>query len=238
MDVGIDLVLGKVGFRPVKDPSLIGTGRNTVSAPDAPIIVNDNNPVRFLPGGMDRANLHAGRILALLTLDRQIDKPFFRNGFRGVVMFRVFQIDQVSSLQSEDSDPVELAGITGLIIFLDTGVDASSTPNASRELQTISPKGLGKGLLRADLKFPAVLLKVSSFHLSDDLLLFVFVHLEVVFLKEIFYFFSRARGEKRKSEAGQSGYGKIADEFPASVVFIWHFFCPWAGRVGVPVSSS
>jgi hypothetical protein len=40
------------------------------------------------------------------------------------------------------------------------------------------------------------------FQLGDDLLLFLFGHLQEMLLKEVFGFLSRARGEKGEGEAG------------------------------------
>jgi len=53
-------------------------------------------------------------------------------------MFRVFEIDQISSLQLEDPDPMELTFVAGLIILLDTGVDASPATDASGKLKAVT----------------------------------------------------------------------------------------------------
>jgi hypothetical protein len=57
---------------------------------------------------MDGTYLHTGRILALLTLNREVNKSFFWNQVRVIIMFRIFEIDQVSSFKSENSDPLKL----------------------------------------------------------------------------------------------------------------------------------
>ncbi len=49
----------------------------------------------------------------MLALNGQIDEPFLRNLFRIVVMFRIFEIDQISPLQSEDPDPLKLRLMSG-----------------------------------------------------------------------------------------------------------------------------
>jgi hypothetical protein len=80
---------------------------------------------------MDRTYLHTGRILTLLTLNREIDESFFWDQIRVIIMFRVFEIDQVSSLEPENPDPVELRIMARMVVFLHTGIDASSAANTS-----------------------------------------------------------------------------------------------------------
>jgi hypothetical protein len=75
---------------------------------------------------------------------------------RIVVMLGVFKIDKVSSLKPENSDPMELRFISGIIIFFYTGIDASSAADAPGEFKTVAPEGIGEGFLCADLKFLSV----------------------------------------------------------------------------------
>jgi hypothetical protein len=108
VDRGVDLFFWNVWLRPVEDSALVRTGCNAIPAADAPIIVNHDDSIRFLPGGVNRTYLHTGGLLALLALDGEIDESFFRNEVRVIVMFRVFEVDQVSSLESEHPDPLKL----------------------------------------------------------------------------------------------------------------------------------
>jgi hypothetical protein len=108
VDRGIDLFFWNVWLRPVEDPPLVGTGGNAVPATDAPVVVDHDDAIRFLPGGMDRTYFHTGRLLTLLTLDGKIDESLFRNQVRMIVMFRVFEVDQVSPFESENPDPLKL----------------------------------------------------------------------------------------------------------------------------------
>jgi hypothetical protein len=94
----------------------------------------------------------------LLALYRQIDEPLLRNLRRIVIMLGVFEIDQISSLQPENPDPVELGFVARIIIFLDTGIDAPPAANTTGKFKTITPQGVGKGILCADLEFLPVLL--------------------------------------------------------------------------------
>ena len=82
-------------------------------------------------------------------------------------MFGVLKVDQVSPLEPEDPDPVELTVGAGVIVFFDTGIDASSAPDAPGKLKAISPEGIGKGFLRADLEFLPVLWKVPLLQLGN-----------------------------------------------------------------------
>jgi len=101
---------------------------------------------------MNRTSLHAGWILTLLTLDGDMDESFLRDCFGIIVMLGVFEIDQASPLEPGDPDPVELAIVSGVVILLCTGIDASSAADTPGKLQPITPEGFGKGFLIADLK--------------------------------------------------------------------------------------
>jgi hypothetical protein len=205
VDRGVYFFFGNIGLCPVEDSSFIGAGCNTVPAPDAPIVIHDDDPIRFLPGGMDRAYLHAGRVLTLLTLNGKIDESLFWNQVRVIIMFRIFKIDQVSSLEPENPDPLELGVMAGRIVFFHTGINASTAANTSRKLKAICPKSIGHGLLCADLKFPSIFLKVSLFQICDDAFLFFFCHFMKMFLQKVFSFLLCAGGEKRKRKTCQGG---------------------------------
>ena len=107
---------------------------------------------------MDRTNLHTGRVLTLLALNREIDETLSPGQVRIIIMFRVFEIDQVSSLEPENPDPVKLRIMARMIVFFHTGIDASPAADASGKFKTITPEGIGKGFLCADLKFLSVFL--------------------------------------------------------------------------------
>jgi hypothetical protein len=194
VDGGIDLFLWNIGLCPVEHPSLIRTGGNAVPAADAPVVIDHHKPVRFLPGCMDRANLHAGRVLAVLALNGQIKKPFLRYERRIIVMLGFIEFDQASPLDSEYPDPLKLVLQSRAVIFFYTGVDAPSAPDAPGEIEAVSPESIRKRLLRANLKFPAILFKVSLLELGNDPLLFFRRHLLEMFLKKVFGFLFRTGG--------------------------------------------
>jgi hypothetical protein len=205
MDGRIQLFLRDVWLCPVKDSSFIRAGCDAVPATDAPVVVYHHQSVGFLPGGMDRAYFNTRRVLTLLALDGQIDEPFLRDQVRIIIMFGVFEVDQISSLEPENPDPLKLRFISGLIVFFHTGINTSPASNAPGKLETIAPKRIGQSFLGADLKFPPILLQVSLFQLCDDPFLFIRGHLHEAFLQEIFGFLFRAGGENRESQPSQSG---------------------------------
>jgi hypothetical protein len=131
VDRGVYLFFWNVWLCPVKDSSFIGAGGNAVPATDTPVVIDHDDTVWFLPSSMDRTYLHTRRILTLLALNGEIDESFFWNQVRVIVMFRVFEIDQVSSFESENSDPVKLRVMARMIVFFHTGINTSPAANAS-----------------------------------------------------------------------------------------------------------
>jgi hypothetical protein len=182
VDRRVDLLFRNVWLCPDEDSSFIWAGGNAVPAPNAPIVIHHHDTIWFLPGGMDRTDLHTGRVFALLALDREIEESLFWNQVRVIIMFRIFEIDQISSFESENSDPVKLGVMAGRIVFPHTGIDASSAANTSGKLQAIAPEGIRNGFFRADLKFLSIFLQVSLFQISNDLFLFFLRHLAEMFL--------------------------------------------------------
>jgi len=134
VDRGVDLLLRNVWLRPVENSPFVRARCNAVSAPYAPVVVHHDDPIWFLPGGVDGADFHAGWILTLLALNRKVDIPFLRYQVRIVVMFRVFEIDQVSPFQLENSDPLELRVMAGVVVFLHAGIDTPSAADTSGKL--------------------------------------------------------------------------------------------------------
>jgi hypothetical protein len=67
VNIRIQLFRGNVGLGPVKDPPLVRAGSNTITAAYAPVVIDHHDAVRFLPGRLDGAYAHAGRIFAMLA---------------------------------------------------------------------------------------------------------------------------------------------------------------------------
>jgi len=137
MDGGIDLLFWNVWIGPIEDSPLVGTGGDAVSASDAPVIINDHDPIGFLPCGVDRADLDAGGVLTLLALHRKIKEPRLRNKVRIVEMFGVFKVNQVSPLEPENTNPLELGVMARVVVFFHTRVNAPPAADAAREFKTV-----------------------------------------------------------------------------------------------------
>ena len=117
-------------------------------------------------------------------------------------MLGVFEVDQVTPLELEDPDPLELMFVTGVIILFYTRIDTSSAPDAPGKVQPVPPQRIRNSLLRTDLKFFTIFLKVSLFKFGNDPLLLFRRHLLKTFLQEVLGFFLRTGGEKRHGETG------------------------------------
>ena len=90
--VGVQPLLGNRGLGEVEAPRPVGTGCLAVAAADAPVVVDHRDAVGLLPGGMHRADLDAGRILALLALHRHVEVALFRHRLRSVVVLGVVDV--------------------------------------------------------------------------------------------------------------------------------------------------
>ena len=205
VDGGIDLFFWNIGFCPVEYPSFIRTGCDAVPAADAPVVIDHHESIGFLPGRMDRAYLYAGRVLAVLALNREIKKPFLWDLRRIIVMLGVIEFDEASPLESENPDPLKLVLGARVIIFFYTRVDAPSASDASGKIEAVSPEGVRNGLLCADLEFFSVFLKVSLLQFGNDPFLIFRRHLLKTLLQEVLGFLFRAGGEKRDGQTGQCG---------------------------------
>jgi hypothetical protein len=131
----------------------------------------------------------------VLALHGHVEEPFLGYLRWIVVMLGVFKIDQVSPLEPEDPDPVELRFVTGVIIFFHAGIDTSPAANTAGKLKTVAPEGVGDCPLRADLKFFPELLVVSFFQFSDGVFLFFRGHFVKMLLKKILDLFLRTGGK-------------------------------------------
>jgi hypothetical protein len=129
----------------------------------------------------------------LLALNGKIDESLFRDQVGIIVMFRVLEIDEIPSLESENPNPLELRIAARLIIFFHAGVNTSPAANAARKLQAVSPKGVRDGILGANLEFSSILLQVSLLKLCNDLLLFIRGHFAEMLLQEVLGFFLGTR---------------------------------------------
>ena len=74
-----------------------------------------------------------------MALDGHIEEPFLRDQRGIVIMFRVFQIDEVSPLEPENPDPLELRSVAGVVVLFDTRINTSPAADAPGKFKTIPP---------------------------------------------------------------------------------------------------
>src|SRR6266508_4280431 len=135
---------------PVEAARPVGAGGHTVAAPDAPVVVDDRDAVRFLPGGADGADLHTRRISALEALGAQVEVAL-----RGHLVLEgrvgVVEIDD-AVLHLEDADVLG-GGAPVEVVLVDAGLDAAAEPLALRNVEGIAEHhaGLGAGGLDGDV---------------------------------------------------------------------------------------
>ena len=153
--IGIDFIFGDLRFGEIEAPRPIRAGGLAVAAANAPIVINDCNPVRFLPGGMDGADFDAGWILALLALDGHVEEAFFGDRLRGVVVIALFHVHRAVR-HFEHADVLDFR-IPGLIILLDAAVNTFSAANAARQVERINELDAVHGLEVAHVRTNPVL---------------------------------------------------------------------------------
>ncbi len=115
-------------------------------------------------------------------------------------MFGVFKIDQVAPFEPEDPDPLELRFEARVIVFLYTGIDTSSAADAPGKVKAVTPEGIRKGFLCADLEFLPEFLQVPFFQSGDDPFFFLGGHFTILLLQEIFGLLLCATGQERQGD--------------------------------------
>ena len=72
---------------------MVRAGGLAVAATDAPVVVNNDNTVLFLPGGFDRTDFDAFRLPTLLTGNWHVKKVVAGRLFFGIIVAGRFKID-------------------------------------------------------------------------------------------------------------------------------------------------
>jgi hypothetical protein len=135
-------------------------------------------------------------------------------------MLRAFKIDQISTLEPENSYPMKLGFVARIIVFSYACVDTPPAADAPGKFKAVAPQGSRQSFLCANVKFLPVSLRVSFFQLGNDALLFFGGHFVKMFLEEILCLVLRARGEYGKGQTCQGGHGKIAEKVSSGVTFL------------------
>ena len=184
MSLRIYLVGLPAGLRPVEPAGAVRTRCHAVPAADAPVIVDDNYPIRLLPGGLGGTGPHAGRVLALLALNRHVEVVLFRDVLGIVVFFRLLEVDPLLAfLEAQHADPVYLR-VLRLVVLFDAGIHASSATDAAGQIQAVAEEHPGKRFLVGHRDFLLVLLLVFLLEPREDLFDLPIVHLVKMLLKE------------------------------------------------------
>ena len=68
----VDFFFGDFRFGPIETTSVVWTGGFAVTAANAPVVVDNDDAVGLFPSSLDRTNVDARWILALLALDRHV----------------------------------------------------------------------------------------------------------------------------------------------------------------------
>jgi hypothetical protein len=168
--VRIDLVFGNLRLAPVEVARPVGTRGDAVPATDAPVVVDDDDPVGLLPGRLRRAGRDAGRILALLAGDGQIELVLGGHlvvVVEGVPLVEIDRPDGVLPLILEDADPVDLR-VPRLVVLLDARVHAAPAADAARDVESVPEHDPVIRGLRAHPERLPVSLGVLALEAGDD----------------------------------------------------------------------
>ena len=137
MGVGIGFFCRQIGLSPIELSGVVRASSHASAAADTPIIIHDDDAVRFGPGRTDRTTLDTGGIFTLLTGYGKIIMPFMRDLFVIVIHVGVYKIDAFLFFHFEDLDVVDLR-VTGLIVFVHTTVNTFAATDTSGDIEAVS----------------------------------------------------------------------------------------------------
>src|SRR5262249_5404395 len=140
--IRVHLVGGNDRVAPVEAARVVGARRDAIAAPGAPVVVDDDDAVRLHPGGLDRADVHAGRILTVEALRADVEVA----GSWHLVEEVVLGAGEVefTVLELVDADVLD-ARSPVLIVFLHAAADAVHVPAALRDVEGVSVEDVGPG---------------------------------------------------------------------------------------------
>ncbi len=167
------------GLLPIEASSVIGTGGLTISTADAPVVVHDNDAVFFLPCRFDGADIDAGRRVALLTLDRQIEFTFLRHDSR-VRRRAIFHL-RGARWHLEDTD-VRLIGCSIVVVLVMAGLDALAVSVADTQIDRVDELGARDRTVVRDHDVDTVLFLGFGFQPRDHFGLLLIIQFGVVLL--------------------------------------------------------
>ena len=121
MLVWVNLFLRHLRLAPVESSCPVRTCGVTITAADAPVIINNNNAIRLFPGCHDGTHFCAGRIFTLKTLCPHIKMPL-RWDFVKIITVSSFK-PHAAFFIFKNFDVLHF-GFAVLIVFFHTGIHA------------------------------------------------------------------------------------------------------------------
>jgi hypothetical protein len=234
VDLRIHFFGWNIWFCPVKDPSFVRARGNTIPTTDTQVVIHHDQTVRFFPSGMNRTHFYTRWVLTVLALHGHINESRLRDLFGIVIMLGILQIDQGAFFEPDNPNPVQLRIVTGVVIFIGTGIDTFSAPDTAGEVKTVAPESVRERLLRAHRELFTIFLPISLFPFSDESFLLVRRHLAKMLLKEILLLLFRARNEGERNPC-QGSKGKVTKQLSPGDSFSLHVVYLSVDRVGAPV---
>ena len=181
----IDLFLRNGGFSEVELSSAVRTRRLTIPTANAPVVVDDRDPVRFLPRCLHGTYFDAGRFFALMALHRHVIRSLFRNGWRVVVMIAFFEIEgTIGHLQ--DTNVLKFRA-AGLVVFLHAGMHALSASDATGQIQGIGEFHAVHGFQVFDMRTNSVFTFHFRLNPGQDIFQLIRRQFPIMFLEKSLY---------------------------------------------------
>lgn len=182
-DIRIDLVRSDLRLGEVEPPGPIGAGRLAITAADAPIVVDHRDPVGLLPGRLDRADLDARRVGALVALDRHVILRAVGHQGRIVMVVGSLHVD-APLLHLKHADVLDFRR-PRLVVLLDAGMHALAAADAAAEVQTVDEFDAVQRRRIGELRLDLVARLDRLGDPGEDPLLVLGGHLLVVLLEEL-----------------------------------------------------
>ena len=194
--VWINLCGGDLRLLPVEAAGVIRTRGLAVAAADAPVVIHDDDSVFFLPGGLDRADIDAGRMLALLALHGHVVFVRLRDGM--VVVDVAFLEVHRAFRHLKDADVALVRGAVMIVLQM-ACLGAFAAAVADGKIERVAKFYAFLRLWVADGHIGSVLFFGLLGEAGDDGGDFVFAELLVVLLQELIHRgFIGQLGERRE----------------------------------------
>ena len=180
--IRVDFLLGNFRFGPVETAGVIRASGLTVSATDAPVVIDDYNAIIFFPGGLDRTNVHTRWVFALLALHRHVKLVRMRNR---VIVMGVSVLDVHRTLLHFKHADITVTSYAIMVVLMVAGFGATPATNAHAEVQRISEFNAFLRSVVADRDIRSIILFGVLLQMFEHGGKLLFVEFTVMLLKEI-----------------------------------------------------